>query len=105
MVELLAQIGEPLDEVLALLFEQQQTGVEPLENGLEATTLLREVADEQALLLEERLELVELALLLLEPVASQVDLGVLLLLALGDDVPRGLERAEVIDGQCETRAS
>ena len=73
---------EPLDEVLALLLEQQQSGVEALEHRLQAAALLGEVADEQPLLLEQRLELLELALLLGETVARELDLGVLLALAL-----------------------
>ena len=101
LVQLLAQLGEPGDEVLALLLEQEQPGVEALEDRLHAATLLGEVADEQPLLLEQRLELLELALLLGEAVAREVDVGVGFLLALGELVPRRLQAAQVVDGERE----
>ncbi len=100
-MQLLPQLREPADEVLALLLQQQQTGVEALENRLHAAALLGEVADEQALLLEQRLELGELAFLLGEAVARQVDVGVRLLLALGEFVPYRLQPPEVVDGERE----
>ncbi len=101
MVNRRAEVGEPVDEVLALLLEQQQAGVETLEDDLHATALLGEVADEQALLLEQALELREVALLLGEAVAQQVDLGVGFLLALRDAFPGALELSEVVDGEVE----
>ena len=105
MVKLLAQLRETVDEVLALLLEQEQAGVEALENRLHAAALLGEVADEQPLLLEQRLELLELALLLGEAVARQVDVGVRFLLALGELVPRRLEAAQVVDGEREVEVA
>ena len=64
VVQLLAKLREPRDQVLALFLEQQQACVEALEDRLHPATLLREIPDEQALLLEQRLELREFALLL-----------------------------------------
>ena len=66
---------------------------------LHPAALLGEVADEQPLLLEQRLELVELALLLGQAVARQLDVGVGSLLALGELVPARLQRAQVVDGE------
>ncbi len=105
MVKLLAQLRETGDEVLALLLEKEQTGIEALENRLHPAALLGEVADEQPLLLEQRLELLELALLLGEAVARQVDVGVRFLLALCELVPRRLEAAQVIDGEREVEVA
>ena len=98
-VDFRAQFGELLDEVLALLLEQQESRVEALEDRLEAATLLGQVADEQALLLEQRLERAELAFLLIQTVAREFDVGLLLAFPLEHRVPRHLQRAQVVDGE------
>ena len=99
LIELLPQLREALDEVLALLLQQEQTGVEPAEDRLHAAALFGKVADEEALLLQQRLELLEFALLLGQPITCELDIGVGLLLALLGPVPRVLQLAQLVDGQ------
>ena len=101
LVDGLAQLGEARDHVAALLLEQQHAAVELGEDHLAATALLGEVAHEQALLLEQALELLELALALVEAVSDQLHAGVRLALSELEGLPLALEPAQVVHGQRE----
>ena len=101
LVDGLAQLGEARDHVAALLLEQQHAAVELGEDHLAAAALLGEVAHEQALLLQQALELLELALALVEAVADQLDASVCLALPELEGLPLALEPAQVVNGQRE----
>ena len=92
-------LGELVDHVLALLLQKAHIGVDAAEGVLHASALLAEVTDEQALLLEHRLELLELALLLVKAISGKLELRVGLLAAGGEVVPLALEGTQVVDGQ------
>jgi len=99
LVQFRAQIAQTGDEVLAFFLEQQQAGVQPLENGLHSSPLLGQVAYEQSLLLEQSLELLEFTVLFGKPVPRQLDICVGFLLLLREHVPLCLQALEIVHGK------
>ncbi len=97
--ELHAHLGEARNHVLALLLQQAHVGVHAAEKLLHAAALLAEVAHEQALLLEQALQLLELGGLLVVAVLGKLD-GRLGLAAAGREaVVAVLEAPQVVDGE------
>ena len=99
--ELHAHLGEARDHVLALLLKEAHVRVHPAEDVLHAAALLAEVSHEETLLLEERLELLELAALLVKAVLGKLDGGVRLLTAALQTHVGLLELAQVVYGQLD----
>ena len=99
--ELHAHVGEARDHVAALLLKQAHVGVDAAENVLHAAALLAEVAHEQALLLQQRLELLELAGLLVVAVLRELDGGVGLVVARAEAGVVLLQAAQVVDAQAD----
>ncbi len=100
-MKLLTQVRDAFDEVLALLFEEEKPRVDALQDRLQPAPLLGKIADEQALLLEQGLELPELLLLLGQSIPREFDLCVLLALALPDRLPLPLQVSELVDCECD----
>ena len=97
--ELHAHLRQPGDHVLALLLEKAHVGLHAAEHVLHAAALLAEVAHEQALLLEQGLELVELTALLVDAVLGELDGRLGLAVADGEGGVALLEAAQVVDGE------
>ena len=94
-----AHLGEARHHVAALLLEQAHVGVHAAEQVLHAPALLAEVAHKEALLLEQRLQLLELALLLVGTVLGKLDRGVGLVAACREAGVVGLQQAQVVNGE------
>ena len=94
-----ARLGEAIDHIAALLLEQAHVALEAAEDVAAATALLAEVSDEEALLLEQTLELLELAALLVRAELRELDGGRGLLGARLELGPLTLETPHVVDGE------
>ena len=94
-----AHLGEARDHVAPLLLEQAHVAADTAYDVLHMAALLAQVADEQPLLLEHHLQLLELALLLAEPVAGEFEGCVALLGPALQVGPGGLEAAQLVDGE------
>ena len=99
--ELHAHVGEARDHVLALLLQKAHVRVHPAEKILHPTALLAEVAHEEALLLEQRLELVELGALLVQAVLGELAGGVGLPAAGLESRVALLETSQVVDSELD----
>ncbi len=99
--ELHAHLGEARNHVLALLLKKTHVGVHAAEKLLHAAALLAEVAHEEALLLEQRLQLLKLGALLVVAVLCQLDGGLGLAAAHGKPVVALLQAAQVVDGELD----
>ena len=95
--ELHAHLGEARDHVLALLLQKAHVRVHAAEDVLHAATLLAEVAHKEALLLEERLVLLELCGLLVQAVLGKLDGGIGLAAAGRERAVGGLQAAQVVN--------
>ena len=91
-----AHLGEPRDHVLALFLEKAHVGVHAPEEVLHPAALLAQVANEDALLLKQRLVLLQVVVLLVQAVLGELDGGVCLLAALGEAPVARLELPEVV---------
>ena len=94
-----ARLREAIDHVAALLLEEAHVALEAAEDVTAATALLAEVSDEEALLLEQALELLELAALLVRAELREFDGGRGLLGARLELGPLALETPHVVDGE------
>ena len=94
-----ARLGEAVHHVSALLLEKAHVGVEPSQDVGKPAALLAEVAHEEALLLEQALELLELAGLLVHAELRELHGGRSLALAALQLGPLALEPAHVVDGE------
>ena len=91
-----AHLGEARDHVLALFLKQAHVGVHAAEDVLHAAALLAEVTHEDALLLEQRLVLLQLALLLGVTPLGELYGRLGLTLARGQLIVAHLQLAEVV---------
>ena len=94
-----AHLGEARHHVAPLLLEQAHVGVHATQQVLHASALLAEVAHKEALLLKQRLQLLQLALLLGGAVLRQFDRGIGLVATCGEARVVGLQQAQVVNGQ------
>ena len=97
--EVRPQLRELRDHILALLLEQTHVRVHASEHALHATTLLAEVAHEDALLLEEGLVSLKIPALLVEAVLRKLDGCLRLAPTPLEDTVALLQAPEVVDGK------